>query len=190
MVRTGLKKVPVDDSLKDAYAYGGMLGNGASLGAYDNDGRITYWLSKNVLEEMCIGCQLDAKTSYIYNWRSFSNPANTSLNNAYEMGDRKWNVANNGVSKFGHRRSLFEEAQEVKAKFVNDSGKVSYGQEALESIRHNPDLYRQLASRYILIGYSMGGVVSREYVQGNFYNGDVDKIITIFFGRTGDEIYG
>jgi triacylglycerol esterase/lipase EstA (alpha/beta hydrolase family) len=25
----------------------------------------------------------------------------------------------------------------------------------------------------------MGGVVSREYVQGNFYNGDVDKIITL-----------
>ena len=25
----------------------------------------------------------------------------------------------------------------------------------------------------------MGGVVSREYVQGDFYNGDMDKIITL-----------
>ncbi|OWV25196.1 hypothetical protein B7988_12060 [Fibrobacter sp. UWB1] len=46
-------------------------------------------------------------------------------------------------------------------------------------MRQYPDLYRQLASRYILIGHSMGGVVSREYVQGNFYNGDVDKIVTL-----------
>lgn len=28
-------------------------------------------------------------------------------------------------------------------------------------------------------GSHWGGVVSREYVQGNFYNGDVDKIITL-----------
>ena len=67
----------------------------------------------------------------------------------------------------------------MKAVAEDDSGKVLYGQAALELIRKNPDLYRQLASRYILIGHSMGGVVSREYVQGNFYNGDVDKIITL-----------
>ena len=160
------KGFPVDDSLKDAYAYGGMLGNGASLGAYDNDGRITYWLSKNVLEEKCIGCQLDAKTSYIYNWRSFSNPANTSLNNAYEMGDRTWNKE----GWFGKRRALFEEAQEVKARFVmdpSDPTKNIYGQVALDSMRHNPDLYRQLASRYILIGHSMGGIASREWIQNS-----------------------
>lgn len=90
-----------------------------------------------------------------------------------------WNVQTSGFSKFGKRRSLFEEAQEMKAIAKDDSGKVHFGQSALELIRKNPDLYRQLASRYILIGHSMGGVVSREYVQGNFYNGDVDKIITL-----------
>lgn len=81
----------------------------------------------------------------------------------------------------------------MKARFVmdpSDPTKNIYGQVALDSMRHNPDLYRQLASRYILIGHSMGGVVSREYVQGNFYNGDVDKIISIFFKGIGDEIYG
>lgn len=40
------------------------------------------------------------------------------------------------------------------------------------------DLY-PLSSCYILIDHSMGGVVSREYVQGNFHNGDVNKIITL-----------
>ena len=72
-----------------------------------------------------------------------------------------------------------EEAQEVKTVAKDDSGKVYYGQVALDSIRKNPDLYRQLASRYILIGHSMGGVVSREYVQSDFYNDDVDTIITL-----------
>ena len=117
------------------------------------------------------------KKSYVYNWRSFSNPANTSLNNAYELGDRTWNLKD---TKYKHRRTLFEEAQEVKAYFYdkNIPGEV-YGQIALDSMRQYPDLYRRLASRYILIGHSMGGVVSREYVQGDFYNGDVDKIITL-----------
>ena len=40
--------------------------------------------------------------------------------------------------------------------------------------------YRQLASHYILVGHSMGGIVSREYVQNSdYYHGDVDKIITL-----------
>lgn len=79
-----------------------------------------------------------------------------------------------GNKKFRRRRALLEEAQEVKA--VYDT---LHGQAALEIIRQNPDLYRQLASRYILVGHSMGGVVAREYVQGDFYNGDVDKVITL-----------
>ena len=164
------------DSLKDAYEYGGMLGNGATLGGYGNNDRITKWLSKKVFEEPDIGDERNAVNSYIYNWRSFSNPANSSHNNAYELGDRTWNKD----GKFGGRRALVEEAQEVKAVWydaVNDS--THTGQDALQIIRQNSDLYRQLASRYILVAHSMGGVVSREYVQGNFYNGDVDKIITL-----------
>lgn len=39
--------------------------------------------------------------------------------------------------------------------------------------------YRTIPSRNILIAHSMGGVSSREYVQADFYNKDVDKIITI-----------
>ncbi len=123
------------------------------------------------------------QTSYTYHWRSFSNPANSSSNNAHELGDRKWNQGNLsfGNGGFGHRRTLMEEAQEVKAIFHNlSTNRNDSGQAALDSIRKNPDLYRQLASRYILIGHSMGGVVSREYVQNSdYYHGDVDKIITL-----------
>lgn len=165
-----------------AYEDTAFLGN-ATLGSYTSDNRITKWISKKILEEDVSEKNYEnARNSYVYNWRSFTNPANTSLNNAREMGDRTWNVLTNGSSKFGKRRSLFDEAQEIKASLkVLKNGKDSLyvGQVALDTIRKNPDLYRKLASRYILVGHSMGGVVSREYVQGNFYNDDVDKVIML-----------
>lgn len=151
----------------------------ANLGEYDNGNRITKWLNKYVFED---DSSKFPQTSYIYNWCSFSNPANTSLNNAYELGDRTWNKGNKsyGEGGFGYRRALVEEAQEVKAFFYNSStGRNDSGQVALDSIRKYPDLYRQLASRYILIGHSMGCVVAREYTQNSdYYHQDVDKIIT------------
>lgn len=167
-----------NDSIPEA-TYGSYEGSG-HIGKYgDHKDRVTYWLSQNVFEEPDWSDTKNAvRASSIYAWRSFTNPANSSKNNAEELGDRTWNKDGN----FGKRRALIEEAQEVKARFVIDENDTSldlYGQSALEKMRQNPDLYRQLPSRYILIGHSMGGVVSREYVQGNFYNGDVDKIITL-----------
>ncbi len=77
--------------------------------------------------------------------------------------------------------ALAEEAQGVKAVFYNPgTGQNDSGLAALDSIRQNPDLFRQLASRYILIGHGMGGVTSHEYVTDlNVYNGDVDKLVTL-----------
>ena len=160
-------------SANDAEDY---LGN-ATIGRYTDNSRINYWLSKEIFEEPE---WKDAKegvhNSYIYHWRAFSSPPNSSITNAIELGDRTWNKD----GKFGKRRALVEEAQEVKAVAEDDSGKVLYGQAALEIIRKNPHLYRQLASRYILIGHSMGGVVAREYTQNSdYYHQDVDKIMTL-----------
>lgn len=154
---------------------------GANIGYYHKQGRLTSWLESLVFEDSTVYDSINPfaqGTPYIYSWRAFTNPANSSINNARELGDRTWNKD----KTFGQRRALVEEAQEVKASLnVSKNGKDSLyvGQAALDTIRRNSDLYRQLASRYILIGHSMGGVVSREYVQGNFYNGDVDKIITL-----------
>lgn len=180
------KGVKENSGLKEADSTSVFLGD-ATLGSYASDNRITKWLATTVFEESDIGGERNPSNAYIYNWRSFTNPANSSLNNAHELGDRKWNAATNGVPKFGKRRALFEEAQEVKAAVTQEVATdfdvkidtLEKGQSALEIIRKTPDLYRQLASRYILIGHSMGGIVSREYVQGDFYNGDVDKIITL-----------
>ena len=170
------KGIDENKNLKEADSTSEFLGK-ATLGSYTSNDRITKWLGFNVFEESDIGNKRNPSNAYVYNWRSFTNPANSSLANAYELGSRTWNRNN---ERFGHRRSLMEEAQEVKTfEIVDDDGKVRKGQFALQFIRKTPDLYRQLASRYILIGHSMGGIVSREYVQGDFYNGDVDKIITL-----------
>ena len=163
-------------SANDADDY---LGN-ATIGRYTDNSRINYWLSKEIFEEP----EWEKPTqgvhnSCIYHWRAFSSPPNSSITNAIELGDRTWNKD----KKFGKRRALVEEAQEVKASLkVSKNGKDSLyvGQVALDTIRRNPDLYRQLASRYILVGHSMGGVVAREYTQNSdYYHGDVDKIITL-----------
>ena len=174
------KGFSADTSLPEAYNAGGALENGATLGGYTNDERITQWLSSEIFEEAGWKDNKEyVHNSYVFNWRSFSKPANSSVNNARELGYRQWN----SDGTYGKRRALIEEAQEVKAKFTvdkNDPTKDLHGQVALDSIRQYPDLYRQIASRYILIGHSMGGVVSREYVQNSdYYHGDVDKIITL-----------
>ena len=177
------KGIAENISYSSAYASVDYLGE-ATLGKYTNDERITKWLSKNVFEEPDIGKNRNPGNSYVYHWRAFTNPADNSINNAKELGQRTWNKDN---EKFGQRRALIEEAQEVKAKIYNqrkigDSVIVDsiVDQMALELIRQDPDLYRQLASRYILIGHSMGGVVAREYTQNSdYYHGEVDKVITL-----------
>ena len=178
----GFLDVKDSAKIKEAYSATKPLDNGAALGRYyedyDDKPRLLHWLSTTVFEEPEMNpADVHPKYSHVYQWRSFSNPANSSFNNARELGDRTWHMPS---TIYEHRRSMMEEAQEVKASVYDSSDrKYIYGQVALDSIRQNPDLYRQLASRYILIGHSMGGVVSREYVQGDFYNDDVDKVITL-----------
>lgn len=160
------KGISADSKLKEADATGAFLGD-ATLGSYTSDNRITKWIATNIFEEPDVAEKRNPSNAYIYNWRSFTNPANSSLNNAYELGQRTWNLSGTDYEK---RRALVEEAQEVKARFVMDSSnptKDIYGQIALDSIRHHPYLYRQLASRYILIGHSMGGIASREWIQNS-----------------------
>ena len=166
--------------LGEAYYAAKPLDNGAQIGRYDEaedakTHRLLYWLGPKIFEE---NYPTNQRESRIYQYRSFSNPANSSDSNAVELGNRMWHLPGTPFSK---RRAMIEEAQEVKAT-VYDSieKKYIYGQVALDSMRKNPDLYRQLASRYILIGHSMGGVVSREWIQNsNYYHGEVDKVITL-----------
>ncbi len=168
-----------DKTLPSAYFASEYLGK-ANIGKYDSRNRLGYFISKEIFEES--DSKRNVRDSYIYHWRSFSEPPNSSITNAIELGDRTWNSANeNGEAKYGHRRALVEEAQEVKSSFYSIAKDDSlHGQEALDSIRQNPDLYRQIPSRYILVGHSMGGVVAREWIQNSdYYHNEVDKVITL-----------
>jgi len=126
----------------------------------EDDGKkigLRHWLTEDVFEN---------DKSVIYLQRPFTNPANSPINNARELGDPTWQ----GKSNCDVRRSLIEEAQEIKAK----------GRTNLTNLRKDVENRDKLSpSRNILIAHSMGGVTSREYVQGTFYNDDVDKVITL-----------
>ena len=80
-----------DESIPEAI-YDGYRGSG-HIGKYgDHKDRVTYWLSQNVLEEPDWSDTKDAvRASSIFAWRAFTNPANSSKNNAVELGDRTWN---------------------------------------------------------------------------------------------------
>ena len=136
----------------------GMLGDYESK----DDTKLTYWLDSVIFED-----SVQYGSEYIYIQRAFTNPAESPAHNAHEIGDRTWKGDNN----CSVRRSLFEEAQEVRAG----------GRNRLQQLRTNGvDGYRAIPSRNILIAHSMGGVASHEYVTGqSVYNDDVDKMITL-----------
>ena len=135
------------------------------LGKYEDDGekKLTLWLDSVVFEDT-----VTYGSEYIYIQRSFANPAASPAHNAHEIGDRTW-MGNNNCSV---RRSLFEEAQEVRA-----GGQDSLRDRRLDSVTYS---YRTIPSRNILIAHSMGGVASHEYVTDqSVYNNDVDKMIAL-----------
>lgn len=108
----------------------------------------------------------------IYLNRPFVNPANTPVVNGNEIGNRVWK----GRDNCRVRRSLTEEVEEMRNR----------GRDSLLLWRKDASIYRGYndtigfhTHRNILIAHSMGGLASREYVQGDGYNGDVDKVITL-----------
>ncbi len=136
--------------------------------------KLTFWLDSAVFEdyqyrngEIFMDSVNVFSSPYIYLQRAFTNPAESPAHNAHEIGDRTWK----GNNKCSVRRSLIEEAQEVRAG----------GQNRLQQLRTNGvDEYRTIPSRNILIAHSMGGVASHEYVTDtSVYNDDVDKVITL-----------
>ncbi|MDR3002221.1 MAG: GPI inositol-deacylase [Fibromonadaceae bacterium] len=61
-------------------------------------------------------------------------------------------------------------------------GKLRYG------IADTVALYEEKPKKYILIGHSMGGLTTRDYITGPFYKGDVDKLITLDSPHEGSAI--
>jgi len=147
-----------------------QIGNAPGMiGSYESSDKLTYWLDTKIFENSgSLKDRIDS--THIYLQRSFTKPAGSPRDNGNEIGYAKW--------KCGERRSLIEEAQEVRAK----------GRTNLSNLRKDVTLRDKLPpSRNILIAHSMGGVASREYVQGDNYNEDVDKVITLDSPHEGKE---
>ena len=158
-----------NDNPEDTTISWSLGGAAGMIGGYHARKRISNWLDSAIFEDYVYrnGKPFVADSlgsPYIYIQRSFLNPAGSPYENANEIGNPKWYGPNN----CSVRRSLIEEAQEVRAG----------GQQILAEMRKK-GTFREVPSRNILIGHSMGGVAIREYVQGDFYNNDVDKIITL-----------
>lgn len=127
------------------------------------------WLSESIFE---------GDKSTVYLQRPLTNPAASPFDNKQEIGDPTWPMKTSHYSdNCKVRRSLIEEAKEVR----------SGGRRALFDERKQTKMYRNRPNRNIIISHSMGGVTSREYVQGRDYNGDVDKIVTLDSPHEGTE---
>jgi hypothetical protein len=156
--------------------YGGVFGAADMMGKRGykaneedriDDYELTYWLDSAVFENVAIengkkrylsvSNKRDDKSgiqphfSSIYVQRPLMDPAEAPSHNAREIGDRTWE-SDGGCPG---RRSLIEEAQEVRAE----------GRKKLDSLRKIVAYRDSLPpSRNIIISHSMGGVASREYV--------------------------
>lgn len=82
------KGIAKNSNYPSAYEDTTFLGD-ATLGGYTSNNRITRWIAENIFEEKIRKKEYEnARNSHIYHWRSFTNPANSSLNNARELGYR------------------------------------------------------------------------------------------------------
>jgi len=189
----GIEKGEVRDSICGIPAYdkyGRVFGSADMMGKKgyknhedENDYNLTYWLDSAVFENVEIDNygnrkylsvrkrddekDIKANFSSIYFQRPFLDPAKSPRHNARELGDGTWK----SPDECSERRSLIEEAQEVRAE----------GRFNLKTYRGDAKYRDKLPpSRNILIGHSMGGVISREYVQSkSLYHDDVDKVIAL-----------
>jgi len=171
----GMEKKEVKDNICGTPAYdryGEVFGAADMMGQYydnnyrdgkysENEYNIAYFLDSAVFENVKIDNygnreylsvrkpddenDIQANFSSIYLQRPFLNPAESPRHNARELGDGTWKSPN----ECSNRRSLIEEAQEVRAE----------GRYNLETYRSDAKYRNKLPpSRNILIAHSMGGV--------------------------------
>jgi len=80
----------------------------------------------------------------------------------------RWeHASSNDVEYKGHTGPFLELAKEDYAQWH----KLRYNQNDVPN--------EEVPKKFILIGHSMGGLTARDYITGSFYQGDVDKLITL-----------
>jgi hypothetical protein len=131
-----------EEYVKDTANKPWQIGNAPKmLGSYYNTDKLTNWLDTKIFENNEPEVRDRIDSTHIYLQRSFVNPAGSPKYNGYEIGNPEW--------RCGERRSLIEEAKEVKAK----------GRGTLSDLRESNVWNRDKLppSRNILVAHSMGG---------------------------------
>lgn len=140
-----------------------------------------------------------------YSLRAFTNPGESPVELARELGDRTWKESIKYPSlPFGQTNPLYDyeihshvtDAMRRYLKARWDAAKERRGRGAsisdfeAEMLELHPnaapyDLKTLFAavpdsipSRVVVFAHSMGGLTTREYMTSNFYNGDLDKVVT------------
>ena len=125
-----------------------------------------------------------------YSLRAFTNPGATPVTLAQELGDRTWKNDAAGLKSHvieGMRRYLearrdtasswkprqrLLSAFESKLLMLYPSGAITNLKPIFEAF---PD---SVPSRVVVFAHSMGGLTTREYLMSDFYNADIDKVVT------------
>lgn len=126
-----------------------------------------------------------------YSLRSFSDPGASPVDLARELGDRDWNTPNNPALRshvIEAMRRYLEHRRHLSVSKRTEGRTRSDFEEALDSLYKGgpitdpapimaiyPD---SVPSRLVVLAHSMGGLTTREYLVSDYYNQDLDKVVT------------
>lgn len=144
-------------------------------------------LDENPSEE-AIFCSLNKRIfeRRQYSLRSFSDPGESPVLLAHELGDRTWKNDEAGLHSHvteAMRRYLNNRRDSAikKATRTEFEQKLCelYPMGSVQNLRPIFDAYPDsVPSRVVVLAHSMGGLTTREYLASDYFNGDLDKVVT------------
>jgi flagellar hook assembly protein FlgD len=126
-----------------------------------------------------------------YSLRSFTDPGASPLDVAHELGDRDWKTPKNPALRshvIEAMRRYLEHRRQIAVSKAREGRPRSEFESALDSLYQGipitdpraivaafPD---SVPSRLVVLAHSMGGLTTREYLVSDYYNQDLDKVVT------------
>lgn len=173
---------------------GDMAGKGGNFCTDRNNlrGRASYvWLSdlKEEPSDRSIFCSMRSKLfpDSQFSLRAFSNPGESPVVLAHELGDRTW------AHQKGLRSHVVEAMDRyLQVRLASARSKSEASRSSFESllVRLHPtgsalnlrglfhSMPDSVPSRVVVFAHSMGGLTTREYLASDYFNGDLDKVVT------------
>ncbi|NQU16703.1 MAG: hypothetical protein HQ564_01450 [Candidatus Saganbacteria bacterium] len=109
---------------------------------------------------------------YVYSY-SFSNPLQSSITSARELGDRNYYLKNPAGQRY---QDLFRHNKINTNLCMLDKAKEDFKKYFNSKYKRNPQK-AEIPDKFIIICHSMGGLAARYYLTSGFYKNDINKII-------------